>query len=232
MSAEEPESTEDESASQDDNSLASDEVLGHTPSDPSFADSVALFERYREQNDQEALGELFRRYRSRLSRKVSILMSHRVRQHLDASDVAQSVLIRGMQHIDRFQFEDPSALMRWLTTIALNLIRNRGRQLGRRGEEVFDPMTELSLVDLDGPELRVEHPLESIEREERKRITDQAITCLSEEHRTVILHHWFDNEGSWAVVGERMGRSANAAQKLHRRALDELRVELARRGIA
>ena len=198
--------------------------------EPDFSDSMALFARYRAEGDTEALNRLFERYRSRLSRKVSILMSSRVQARFEASDIAQSVLVRGYQNLERFEFRDPGSLMRWLSTIALNSIRNKGRLVGRRGEQELDALDQLDVVDLDGPERRADRPVDQLERDELQALTDQAITSLSEDHRTVLLHRTYDGS-AWAEVGALMGRTADAAQQLHRRALVELRRELARRGV-
>lgn len=200
------------------------------PAEPNFGESMALFQRFRGQGDTRALNELFERYKDRLSRKVSILMSARVRARFEASDIAQSVLMRGYENIDRFEFSEPSSLMRWLTTIALNNIRSKGRTLTTRGEAELEGLVELDLVDLDGPDLHADRPLDQLAKRELRDITDQAITTLREDFRTVILLRSYDG-ARWREVGAAMDRSAEAAQQLHRRALAALGQELKRRGV-
>lgn len=197
---------------------------------PDFGESMALFEQYQTTQDPEALNLLFRRYHKRLSRKISILMSARVRSQFEASDIAQSVLIKGYEKIHQFEFQEPASLMRWLSAIALNILRNKGRKVANRNEQQLSAMEELKLVDLGGPAHRTDQPFDQLEKEELEHITDQSICALSTDHRTVILLRDFDR-ASWAHIGSAMGRTAAAAHQLHIRAKASLAAELVRRGV-
>ena len=192
-----------------------------------LTESMALFRRFRADGDAGALAALFRRYRGRLSRKVSIMMSSRVRSRYEASDIVQSAFARGFANIDRFEFREEASLIRWLSTIALNSIRNKAKEARRRDAADLDAVAELELVDLDRPCSFGGQPIEALEAAERTELVDRAMTRVAEDHRTVLLLRLYDG-GSWSYVAEQMGRSENAVQKLYPRAKAALAAELPR----
>lgn len=120
--------------------------------------------------------------------------------------------------------------MRWLSTIAMNNIRAKGKKLTGRAEVELDGMPELDLVNLDGEDLHAGRPLDELSKRELHEITDQAITTLRDDFRTVLLHRSYDG-AKWKEIGEAMGRSSEAAQQLYRRAVAALGDELKRRGV-
>ncbi len=175
--------------------------------------SIRLLDRYRLEGDEGALDELMRRYHPRVLRKVRVLMSARVAARHDPEDIAQSVLRVGLEGLGAFEFREPAALIRWLTTIALNKVRSRAR--GRSLDEALVGLLPETSSGGEGP-------AEELLRSEAEALVDAAVARLSEDRREVILARDYDG-GSWRYVAERLGRSPEACQMLHHRAKLDLR---------
>src|SRR5207253_1681746 len=124
-----------------------------------------------ENGHRQALDELFRRHR---------LIAYRVAYRLlgneaDALDAVQEAFIKALTRLDSFQGK--SSFKTWLLRVVSNAALDLGRKRGRR-----------EILSLDGPELaRSEgHALEEInpgmglEREDLRRLLDEALNRLPE----------------------------------------------------
>ncbi len=91
--------------------------------------STALIDRWRD-GDQQAAGDLYRRYVERLSGIVTAQMSQRFRSRLDADDVVQSVCRSFFRRVSegQFQFDEDDDVWKLLVTISLNKLRNQIRR--------------------------------------------------------------------------------------------------------
>ncbi len=91
---------------------------------------------------------------------------------LQAEDVAQETFLRAYTHLDRFDHSRPPGP--WLLKIALNLCRNRARRNRELPMEIEGESVE------PGPE-------QSYLQRERQQELMQALSCLPEMYREVLL---------------------------------------------
>lgn len=150
--------------------------------DPAHADALrALFERARG-GDQLALDDLCRQMRPRLYRAAWSIL----RDRDEADDVAQEALIRAVTR--RFLFLGRGSVAGWMTRIAVNLAKNRVRDVVRRR----------TLLETASPEEKSARGAEAtapptpdavaLEREHRARL-EAALEDLPERQRDVVRLH-------------------------------------------
>ena len=120
--------------------------------------------------------------------------------------------------IAELSVQGTAGIIKWLTRIAENEMldihrrhfgakRDRDRQVG------FDDLPP----GWREPEAGEPMPEEEASQAELQRIVDDAVARLSEDDRDVIMARTYYG-GSWAEVAEQLGRSEEAARKLHARA--------------
>ena len=71
-----------------------------------------------EQGSQEALAELYSRYRPKLKRMVSFRLDPRLRGRIDASDVLQEVYLDALQRVNHFLKDPTRSFFIWLRLLA------------------------------------------------------------------------------------------------------------------
>ncbi|MFO1050837.1 MAG: sigma-70 family RNA polymerase sigma factor [Planctomycetota bacterium] len=182
-----------------------------------FEDTLELIRGLRDVAE-DSLASLADRYRGVLLQRVRLMMGSDARRVADSSDFLQGLFLEMARDFDRRGPMDEAGFLRWATAIARNNIRDEVR---RRRETALDRFASSldwrpALGDASSTA-----PLDRIERREQVELLVEALTRLSEDHQQVIeLRHF---EGlSFAELGRRMGRSENAVQILHTRALVRL----------
>jgi RNA polymerase sigma-70 factor (ECF subfamily) len=170
--------------------------------------------------EREALEELFRRYRALAYRVAYRLLGHEA----DALDAVQEGFIKALTHLHTFQGR--STFKTWLLRVVSNAALDVGRLRGRR-----------ELLSLDGPEMRSGesgHPLIDddpslgLEREDLRRLLNQALATLPEaQRRTFVLH--VEAELSYREVAEVLGISIGTVMSRLYYARQRLRAYLAQR---
>ncbi|HEY7425384.1 MAG TPA: sigma-70 family RNA polymerase sigma factor [Gemmataceae bacterium] len=175
----------------------------------------------------EALGRLLEACRPYLLLVANQQLQPDVQRKVGPSDLVQETFLKAQQHFERFQGGTEEELLAWLRRILFNDLLNTvrayagtnkrqvGREIGLAAEESAADVLANRVVDpapSPGSEL--------IAREEASEVR-QALEQLAEDHRQVIL--WRNWERlSFEDIGQRLGRSAEAARKLWTRAVDEL----------
>ena len=128
--------------------------------------------------DREAFNTLVSRNLDRVYRVAFTV----VRNHDEASDIAQETFMRAYRTIDRFDTSRP--LFPWLYQIARNLGINRIQRVRRR---------EASLPDFDTLSARDAGPEEQLVQQSEAERVRAAISELPEHHRQIIeLCHFQD----------------------------------------
>lgn len=97
--------------------------------------TFALLEQAR-QGDDDALSRALEQYRRRLA--VLIHFQLGARDFSETEDVVQETFLRALRALDRFEYQSPGSLLRWLTSIAGHVIVDRARyrhRACREGEE-------------------------------------------------------------------------------------------------
>jgi len=162
--------------------------------------------------DQEAFGELYERYVSRIYNYVY----YRTGNHHDAEDLTARVFQRAMQHIPNY-INRGLPFSAWLYRIAHNLVVNWHRDQRRRKVVSLDELV-LTGLQSEAPEYVTEH------REEQEALLSAVRTLSPERQELLILK--FVERLSNAEIGMIMGRSEGAIKSLYHRTLLALRDEI------
>jgi RNA polymerase sigma-70 factor (ECF subfamily) len=159
---------------------------------------------------REAFESLVLRYRERLERQIEARMGRGVRLQLEAADVLQDTLARAFESIAHFRWQGEDSVYRWFASIAEHLIWNAAK---KRTPEPLRLEPEAGRDTSVGKQLR---------REERFDRLQRALAALTPEQREAILLTRIEGL-SLKEAAERLGRSADAVQKLVARGLLALR---------
>ena len=101
--------------------------------DPWLTQSHALFN-LASSGDPSAKDELFRQYLPLLEAWARKHLSPSVRRLVDTDDIVQMTLIDGLKKLQTFEYRRSGAFLAYLRTVALNHIRSKGREQGRKPE--------------------------------------------------------------------------------------------------
>jgi len=142
-------------------------------------DSEALIRRC-QRGDALAIEVLIRRYQNYVFRLCTLVM----RNEQDAEDMTQETFIRAFRALPRFEIRQGTSFEAWLYRIAVNACRSRMR---RKWYQVL-PWPEPAPQMVAEPEGQPEHLL--MQGERRGQILD-AIDCLGEKHRLVVILRYY-----------------------------------------
>jgi RNA polymerase sigma-70 factor (ECF subfamily) len=136
--------------------------------------------------DMRAFEELVARHRDKIFARAFSMM----RNEEDAVDLSQEAWVKGWQRLKQFQGE--SSFATWMTRIVINLCLDQLRRQKRHRIESIEGLDEESGgVERQMPVVTV-NPTERLERGELREKIDGAMGKLSEEHRTVLVLHEFE----------------------------------------
>ena len=148
--------------------------------DHSAADDVALV-RAAQKGEMDAFEELVARHRDKIYARAYSMM----RNEEEAIDLSQEAWVKGWQRL--VQFQGDSSFTTWMTRITINLCLDQLRRKKRHRTESIEEMDEESGgVERQMPVVTV-NPTERLERAELRARIDQALSQLSEAHRTVLV---------------------------------------------
>lgn len=169
----------------------------------------------------EARERLLESYRTYLRRVVRRSIGRDLRAKVDGSDIVQVTLIEAHRDFDQFDSSTHSALQRWLGRLLRNnladaLKRYRDTAMRDIGREIPIDSKIKELAQAEPPQLP---SFDSLPEQYR-----QALAKLSLDRRTVIqLRHFEDLK--FAEIGQRMGKTEDAARMLYLRAVEALQSE-------
>lgn len=162
--------------------------------------------------------EIRERFFDEYFEKVHALVARRIANPHQVQDLVQEVFLK--LHRSLSSYDPERALGPWVTTIAMNTLRDHWRAGARR-----ELPTELT-PELD-PGLGDEaSPSAALERREFHESLRAAISRLSELSRTVLISRAFDGE-AFEDISRKVGRSEVAVRKRYSRAVASLRTMLA-----
>ncbi len=186
------------------------------PETPAPHSPSNLLERARS-GDAGALGQLVERHRTVLLERIRLMLGQDARRQADSIDFLQGVFVEVLAKIESSDFRDERALLRWMTTVARNDIRDCGC---RRREHAFASFSGSFSLDAVG-DLGERSPASEADLNEDLLRMIEVLERLTADHRRVIELR--DLEGlSFREIGRSMERSAEAAQVLHTRAMLQL----------
>lgn len=182
--------------------------------------------------DATALGSLLEHTRSYLTVLGRAQIGRRLRAKADLDDLVQETHLQAYREFPRFEGDHDAAFLAWLRAIFASrlhkLLRHyatEARDLSREQDlsAAFDESSRLlgGLVPASpdpSPSAQVSN------EEELLRVTEEVMQLPDDAREALLLHHL---EGlPWEEVGQRLGRTADAARKVWARALDLLRRRL------
>src|SRR5215475_2892312 len=153
--------------------------------DHSSADDATLV-RAAQRGDMTAFEELVARHRDKIYARAFSMM----RNEEEAIDLSQEAWVKSWQRLQQFQGD--SSFGTWMTRIVINLCLDQLRRRKRQRTESIEEMDEESGgVERQMPVVVV-NPTERLERGELRQRIDQALAQMSNEHRTVLVLHEFE----------------------------------------
>jgi RNA polymerase sigma-70 factor (ECF subfamily) len=145
--------------------------------------------RVAQQGDSTAMAafeELVARHRDKIYARAFSMM----RNEDEAVDLSQEAWVKGWQRLKQFQGE--SSFVTWMTRIVINLCLDQLRKQKRQRAESIELLEEeAGGVERQMPVI-TQNPTEGLERQELRKRIDKALEQLSEEHRTVLILHEFE----------------------------------------
>jgi RNA polymerase sigma-70 factor (ECF subfamily) len=123
----------------------------------------------------------------------------------EAEDAVQEVFLKALQGLDRFKGQ--SSLSTWLYRIAVNHCLNIRRQRKWRQWLNLDFLNDLELVS----EATTDNPHTFLEKQEEKKLVQQAITQLPDRQRWAIILSHYENK-SYQEIADIMGCSLSAVE--------------------
>lgn len=171
----------------------------------------------------DALNYLYERCAGRLLVYIRLRLGRDLRGRLESGDIIQATFLKSLQHLHELEGTETRSLMAWLARIAEHEIRDRVDYHGRQRR---DAAREVPIDDHALPAALTRSALSRLIVNEEARRLEAALESLSPAHRDVILLRKFE-ELSFAEVGQRIGKSEDAARMLLARAMTALTLKLA-----
>ena len=155
-------------------------------SDQQDNSSDADLVRLAQKGDMAAFEELVARHRDKVYARAYSMM----RNEDEALDLSQDAWVKGWQRLGQFQGD--SSFATWMTRIVINLCLDQLRKLKRKRAESLEAMEEESGgIERHLPVI-APNPTEGLERAELRARINRALDKLSQEHRTVLVLHEFE----------------------------------------
>ena len=165
----------------------------------SSADDQTLV-RAAQSGDMMAFEELVARHRDKIYGRAFSMM----RNEEEAIDLSQEAWVKAWQRLAQFHGE--SSFATWLTRITINLCLDQLRRQKRvRAESIEEMDEESGGVERQMPVVTV-NPTERLERGELRQRIDVALGKLSDDHRTVLVLHEFE-EMEYKEIAKAIGCS-------------------------
>jgi RNA polymerase sigma-70 factor (ECF subfamily) len=177
------------------------------------------------QGSEEALGRILEQCRPYLLVIANQEIAPDLQAKVAPSDLVQETFLEAHQDFRSFQGMSREELLAWLRSILRNNLANVRRKYRETDKRQIS--REISLRDtpygylLKGLADSGETPSEQLIDQEEDQALVRALGQLPEEYRQVIQLREYEN-CSYEAIAQRMGRSAEAARKLHTRAVDLL----------
>jgi RNA polymerase sigma-70 factor, ECF subfamily len=186
--------------------------------------------------DQDALRDLFQRYRDRLKRMVRLRLSRRLQGRVDDSDVIQEALVDIAKNLPEYAREPKLPLFLWLRHMTgLKLLEIHRRHLGT---QLRDADREVSLHRGGLPEAdsvslaaqllgQITSPSQAAIKAETRIYVQEALNSMDPIDREVLALKHFE-QLSTTEIAEELGLSKAGAGSRYLRAIKRLKETLSR----
>ena len=178
--------------------------------------------------DESALGRLCTVYGPRVLWLIRLRMGKELRSKLESMDLVQDVLVCALKDLGNFTYKTEGDFLRWLARIAENRLRDNLDKLHAEKRDIrkevqlngYRPTVEDSFIAaLDAVDTTTPSAIMS-KREELDKLA-KAIDTLKPEYREVIVLTKVEGL-SYREIGDKLGRSTDAARMLFSRAMAAL----------
>jgi len=191
--------------------------------------TLTLLNRAREE-DAQAIGELFERYREPLRRALRRMLGEDYRVRIaDSEDAAHDAILSALQDLGSFEYRGDGSFLAWLLKRAefalLNKIKASRRMRRDPGPGRLTPLEE-GFDTYDGDQ----SVGGAVRHNETREVLRAALDELPPKERDVILLRQFLELDTQAICEEMSLATPSAARNLYARAQARLAVVLARKG--
>jgi len=170
------------------------------------------------QGDAGAMNALIARVGPRLLQLIRLRLTPFLRQHLEAEDVLQEVLLKAFQHFPDFEKESSRSFFAWLAIIAGNTIRDLSSFLKTQRRDVRKNRVASGNIEVEKhcrsaiSELIIDDEVQGLEN---------ALAQLKTEYREVILLRHFE-ERTFKEIAEITDGTPDGCRMLLGRAMAAL----------
>ena len=180
--------------------------------------------------DQQAIGQLLTRYRSRLRQMVMVRMDPRLKSRIDPSDVVQEALMDASRMLPEYLRDRPLPYYPWLRQVAwqrlydlhVQHVQAKKRSVAREGAEAMI-LSDASIVQLAERVVAAgTSPSMNLFRKELRRRVREALGQMKAEDREVLVLRYLEQLDANEIAAI-VGISKDAVNMRHLRALKRLR---------
>ena len=188
---------------------------------------IARCIRLAREGQPEALDELLKSHRNYLRVLAASCLHHEMRGKADPSDVVQETLLKVHENFGHFRGTTELEWMSWLRKILVNHLSDFHKGFRRERRSVTREQSLENFVDRSSVMLRNlgaapgPSPSQEAQRREAAALVADAIAELEPDDRDVVILRNL-HELDWNTVGERTGRSPDAARMLWARAMQRV----------
>ena len=184
--------------------------------------------------DEEALTELFSRYRKRLKQMVRLRLNRRLQGRIDDSDVLQEAYLEAARRLPEYLADRPLPFFLWLRHLTgEKLIDTHRRHLGAKMRDAAQevslhrgPMPAASSASLAAQLLgRLTSPSQAAVKAETRLRVQEVLNRMDLLDREVLALRHFEQLSN-AEVAETLGLNESTASSRYLRALKRLKDEL------
>lgn len=172
----------------------------------------------------EALERLLDSFRAYLLAVAGSEIDDGLRAKVAPSDIVQETLFEAHQGFGRFQGDSTDAMLAWLRRILLNNLANHRRHFYDTDKRDVRREVPLDAASDDLPVL-FGAPVPGLAKAEQEQLLERALADLPDDYRLAIVGRNRDNL-TFVQIGERLGRSEEAARKIWTRAIVALKEKL------
>ena len=180
------------------------------------------------EGNQSALNQLYTIYAERVRWMVRFRMGKELRSKLESMDIVQDTLLYVLSRLDNFTYTNEGEFVRWLSKIAENELRGSLRRLHADKRDIRKEVrldndgrtTESRYVGFN-EQIQATTPSMVLSRKEDLAKLERAVDELKPEYREAIVLTKIEGL-SYQEIGQRMGKSSDAARMLATRAMAEL----------
>jgi RNA polymerase sigma-70 factor (ECF subfamily) len=196
-----------------------------------MSDETGLLLQRLRAGDNQALGELFHRYRERLWRMLQVRLDRRLSRRVAAEDVLQETFLDVARRIGEYLEKPAVPVYVWLRFLTIQRMQmtqrvHLGAQMRDVGMEVALPDGSMALASSESMAGQfVSHltsPSQAVMRQELQQQLRAALDELEPLDREVLALRHFEELGNQEVA-EILSITKDAASKRHVRALKRLR---------